>query len=282
MFQFAVPAPNRCARSSRGDAKTRSRVHKCVSEKCPLNGYVAWLDCSTYVHHNIQTNSVAFGSRREHVSANPDDLIRDAILRHLHDVHRKAKSVKSAAILISTLQKSLKQSHGFKQQEVASNLDYLVQKGWVREIVEDRSFRTKRGTEQSAQRRTYKISDTGIDRLQRASVFQRTNAAAGINITNIRGVTVIGDGNVVSAHYTDLSRALSELKSAVHSAPRLADEQKLSAIADIDALQAQLQKPEPNKSIVKLLWASIEKAVVAAGFVELVRNVELLVAPLLD
>ena|SRR5271155_1603254 len=84
--------------------------------------------------------------------ANPNDAIRDAILRHLHVVHQKSRSPKSAGLLTSELSKMLK-AKGYKQQEVASNLNYLVQKGWVREVVEHRSFLTKAGTTQNAERR---------------------------------------------------------------------------------------------------------------------------------
>jgi hypothetical protein len=58
---------------------------------------------------------------------NPNDATRDAILRHLHAVHEKAKSPRSAAVKISELQKALRPL-GLKQQQVGSNLDYLVQR----------------------------------------------------------------------------------------------------------------------------------------------------------
>ena len=73
--------------------------------------------------------------------ANPNDAVRDAVLRHLHETHKKARSPKTAGLMISELTKGLKPK-GYKQQEIASNLDYLVQKGWVREVVEQRSFTT--------------------------------------------------------------------------------------------------------------------------------------------
>lgn len=58
---------------------------------------------------------------------NPDDLIRDAILRHLFNVHKSARSPAKAGIGIRDLHSALKVSHGYKQQEVGNNLDYLVQ-----------------------------------------------------------------------------------------------------------------------------------------------------------
>jgi len=38
------------------------------------------------------------------------------------------------------------------------------------------------------------------------------------------------------------------------SSNRLAEAEKLDTVSDIDSLQSQLQKPEPNKGIIKSLW----------------------------
>jgi|SRR5579884_1328172 hypothetical protein len=213
--------------------------------------------------------------------SNPNDQIRDAILRHLYTVHRRARSPKSAAIGIRDLAAALK-PNGYKQQEVASNLDYLIQKEWIREVVENRTFTTKRGTTQQAERRTYKISDVGIDRLEAASTYQRPATAAGINITNIKGVTVVGDRNVVNTQFTDLSHVLADMQKAVLSSPDLDDATKLGIAADIDTLQAQLQKPQPDKSVIKAMWSAIEKGVTAAGLVEYATKAAQLVSPLLQ
>lgn len=211
---------------------------------------------------------------------NPNDAVRDEILRYLYSVHQKARSPRSASLLISELVSGLKPK-GLKQQALASNLDYLVQKGWVKEVVEERSFTTPRGTTQSAQRRTYKISDSGIDKLESASLYQRNSVTPHINITNVRGVTVVGDGNVVNTTFTDLSRILSELKQAVLQENTIPDNQKLSAAADIDGLQAQLQKPEPEKKVVKMLWDSVEKIAAVGGAVEFLHRAADLIQPLL-
>lgn len=213
---------------------------------------------------------------------NPDDLIRDAILRHLFTVHKSAKSPSKAAIGIRDLHSALKASYGYKQQEVGSNLDYLVQKGWVSEVRIARTFTTPRGTQQNSEQVKYKISDVGLDRMQKASLFQKTPSNTGINITNVHGVTVVGDGNVVNTNFTDLSRVLTDLKTEVQANTTITDEQKLAVVADIDTLQAQLQKPEPNKSIIGMLWSGIEKAVTAAGLVDLVQKAGALVLPLVS
>lgn len=182
--------------------------------------------------------------------------------------------------MIRELTTALK-SKGYKQQEIASNLDYLVQKGWVREVIEQRSFTTPRGTTQHSERRSYKISDSGIDRLEAASTYRRSEMESRINITNIRGVTVVGDGNVVNTTFTDLSRVLTDMKQAVLNEPKLQDNQKLNVVADIDALQAQLQKPEPQRSVIQALWSGVEKVAAVGGAIELVHRASELSRPLL-
>lgn len=51
----------------------------------------------------------------------------------------------------------------------------------------------------------YKISGVGINHLQAGTVFKKPDATSQVNITNIKGVTVVGDGNVVNTEFTELS-----------------------------------------------------------------------------
>ncbi len=217
---------------------------------------------------------------RRKVAGNPDDEIRDAVLRCLYAFHRKARSPQSAGVGIRELGAGLK-PRGYKQQEIAHNLDYLIQKGWVRQVVEERTFTTRRGTTQQAQKVTYKVSDVGIDRLETASTYRSPPTVPQVNITNVRGVTVVGDGNVVNTTFTELARVLNEVRQAVLNAASVSDEQKLDAAAGIDTLQAQLQKPSPDKEIVKRVWGGIEKIVTAAGLAELLARAAALLAPLI-
>jgi len=171
---------------------------------------------------------------------------------------------------------------GYKQQEVASNLDYLVQKGWVRPVIQRRTFTTPKGTTRSAEQKKYKISDIGIDKLEGASVFENRPDTKKINITNIQGVTVIGDKNIVNTNYSDLNNELDKLSQQIINMESIDESTKLSLLSDIGSLQAQLQKPDPNKPVIKELWNVIEKSLVALGFVEHVSKIQALIAPLLS
>ena len=203
---------------------------------------------------------------------NPHDATRDAILRQLYVTHEKARSPKTSGLKIMELAQTLKPS-GIKLQEVASNLDYLVQKGWVREVIEKRS--------QEAEKRSYKISDLGIDHLEAASLYQRRPVTPHINVSNIHGVTVIGDGNVVNTTFADLSRVLADTKTAILAEPQLTEAKKLEAIADVDSLQAQLQKPNPDRTVVQKLWSGIEKTAALGGIAEFIFKASELITPLL-
>jgi hypothetical protein len=152
----------------------------------------------------------------------------------------------------------MKKRHQMSQAEVSSNLDYLIQVGWVREVVKERSFTTKKGMEVSQEQTKYKISDVGINHLEAGTVYQRPDHGNSVNITNVQGVTILGDGNIVNAEFTDLSRALDELQQAILSAPDIADETRLDTTGDIATIRTQIAKKNPDRSIIQAAWSSLK------------------------
>lgn len=209
---------------------------------------------------------------------NPNDVIREKILRYLYELHQKARSLQSAATNIRDLKKAMKQED-ISQQEVVANLDYLLQKEWVCKVLPDRTFTTKSGFSVPSGSTRYKITDVGIDKMEGESAFKRQDRYAGINITNIQGVTVVGDENVVNTEYSDLYQALNELERSVSSSNELSDEDKLNVTSDVESLKSQLSKPKPDKAIISRLWSGINKAIQVAGLVKTVAQVAALVQP---
>jgi hypothetical protein len=210
---------------------------------------------------------------------NPSDNVRDKILRYLYDTHTHARGPRATSVGIRELQGTMK-TLGVKQFDVNSNLDYLVQKGWVKEVIEQRAFLTKRGTLQQALKKLYKISDIGIDRLETASTYRREESFSRINVTNVNGVTVIGQGNIVNAKATSLYRALAELEKAVAMSKTLSNNAKLNVIADLGTIQSQLSKPQPHAGFIRAIWTDIEKIVTGAEFVELIAKASMFIAQL--
>src|SRR5438552_1262944 len=213
---------------------------------------------------------------------NQNDDRRDRILRFLYDRHQTAKGITSIPIGILDLRREMKNRHGMKQSEVASNLDYLIQVGWVRPEVKSRSFVTGRGMVLDREQTKYKISEVGINHLEAASMFKRPQAASQVNITNVQGVTVVGDGNLVNATLTELASALDELDQAIGDSRQLTDEQKLDAAGDISAIRAQVAKKNPIPSVIRGAWEGLKALPVLGNAADAVAKVGKLLSTLLS
>ena len=196
---------------------------------------------------------------------NPNDKYRDNILRFLHERHKKARGISKIPIGIREIQAEMKRRHKMNQSDVISNIDYLIQVGWVKEVVKERSFKTHGGMELSREQIKYKISDLGINHLEAGTIFHKKQDQRHVNITNIQGVTILGDGNIVNTEFTDLSRALDELETLITASATLDDEKKLDALGDISTIKTQIAKKHPSRDIIKSAWKSLETLATLEG-----------------
>jgi hypothetical protein len=213
---------------------------------------------------------------------NPEDARRDAILRFLYERHKSSRGIGKIPIGIRDLQSEMKKRSGMRQHEVSSNLDYLVQVGWAREVSKERSFKTSGGMEVSQEQVRYKISDVGINHLEGATSFKKPEASRHVNITNVKGVTIVGDGNVVNASLTDLSRMLDELDAAIAGSSELADEVKVDAAGDITTIRGQIAKASPGRSIIEAAWTSLSRLADIATLADVVSKVGALLDPIIS
>lgn len=202
-------------------------------------------------------------------SVNPNDEFRREILGYFYDRNAKATSrfgKKGSAVKISDVKRELKALHGLSQQQVMSNLTYLIDRGWVKTVDQEKTVSTQRGTTVPSVVTFYEISAQGIEKIEGPSQFQPPDRYPGINIhASGANVITLGDGNVVNAEHEQLFRQLSELKDAISQSPHLSDAQKLEVAADIETFKDQLVKTEPDSQVVSQLWPRIEKAAVVAG-----------------
>ena len=60
----------------------------------------------------------------------------------------------------------MKATHDLKQQEVQSNLTYLISQGWVEEEKVEKTFAARGGTIMPAATSFYKITAVGIDKIE--------------------------------------------------------------------------------------------------------------------
>jgi hypothetical protein len=216
--------------------------------------------------------------------ARSNDEIRRIMLQYFYDRNRKATSVRGkrgSAATISTIRAELKAQHGLSVQEVMSNLRYLISQGWVEETKVEKQVPLPTGTVVPQTTPYYAITAAGIDKIEGPSEFTR-NPFHGINIQATgQNIITVGDGNQINAVFKDVGQALSELADHVRNSTALTEEQKLESIADIQTLQAQLAKPEPNRSVLRAIWSGLQGLATVEGIAGAFQRVASLVQPLL-
>lgn len=200
--------------------------------------------------------------------------IRRLLLQYFYDRNKNATSDRGkngAAVRISDVKKDLKVAYGLTQQDVQSNLTYLISQGWVERETVEKSFTAPGGTVMPSTTSFHRITADGIDKIEGAGEFTNQKFR-GINISATGSIVTVGDGNQINAKFGDLGQALAELQEAVTSS-KASDPEKLAVVADIDTIQTQLAKPQPNKSIVAAAWSAIKGAAAVGQFVGLVERV---------
>lgn len=215
---------------------------------------------------------------------NPNDQIRRQVLQYFYDRNASATSrfgKKGSAVKISDAKKELKARYGLTQQQVMSNLTYLIDRGWVKTLAIEKTVSVAGGTVPSTVT-WYEIAAPGIEKIEGESEFQPQERYAGINITaSGSNVITLGDGNVVNAQFSALHTQLNKLKTAIAEAPNIPEPQKFDLAVDIESIKDQLAKQHPKKTIIGQLWAGIESVVTVAGLADAVAKVEPLIRGLL-
>jgi DNA-binding PadR family transcriptional regulator len=209
----------------------------------------------------------------------PDEQVREEILKFLYMVRNKARSLSSIATTITEIKKALKPL-GITQNQIVKNLDFLVQNGWVIEVIEKRTYISPKGFEFPSEKKLYKLSDAGINYFEGPSKFTTTSRFSGINISNVSGIVILGNNNIVRSEYVDLFKKLDQLENAVKLNTQLTTEEKLSIQADIQVIKDQLIKVTPDKNIIQRAMESISFLGSIPGMTELFKMVSDLISNL--
>jgi len=216
--------------------------------------------------------------KQPHPTLNNNE-IRGLILQYFYNRNKNSTSSmgkKGSAVKISDVKGELKAQHALTQQEVQSNLTYLISQGWVEEKTVEKQVRAKGGTVIPSVTKYYQITAAGVDKIEGPGEFTMPKFH-GIKIEATgQNIITLGDGNQINAQFGELGQALAELRDAVtkSAAP---EDQKMSVVADIETIQSQLAKPQPNRNIVAAAWEAIKAVAVVNGFTGLVHKIGTLV-----
>ena len=218
------------------------------------------------------------------VSTRSDVEIRRIMLRYFYDRNRNATSMmgkKGSAVRTSDLKSELKDLHGLSQREVQRNLTYLLSQGWVEEKPIAKTFSPKGGSIVSSITSYFVITAAGIDKIDGPGEFTMPHFH-GIKIEATgQNIITLGDGNQVDAKFSDIGEALAQLRNAIVAVP-IPEQDKLSYAADIETIQSQLAKPEPNRSILSAAWTAVKGAAAINGCTSLVSKVATLIGPFIS
>jgi hypothetical protein len=227
---------------------------------------------------------VASGKKKAVRSGRANNEIRTIMLQYFYERNRSATSArgkKGYAIKISDIRKELKASHDLSQQEVMSNLNYLLSHRWVEEDMVEKSVPLPTGTVIPQSTSYYKITAAGIDKIEGPGEFTM-DKFKGIKIEATgQNIITVGDGNQVNAEYRDAAGALVDLKQALLESTFITETQKLDVVADIDSIQSQLAKAKPNRTVIQGAWDAIKKLDTVLGLGDKVSKVATFLAPFL-
>lgn len=214
---------------------------------------------------------------------NPNDEIRQLILRYFYERNSNANSrmgKKGSAVKISDAKRELKLLHNLTQQNVMSNLTYLIDNGWIKTIDVVKTINIK-GNQIPQTTTFYEIDARGIDKIEGGSNFEPKSKFEGINITATgQNVITLGDGNVVNAEFAELHKSLGELRDVISHSPDLDDNEKLDATVDIDSIRNQLAKAKPDRTVVARLWKGLERLATVGRVGEMLGRTAILFRPL--
>ena len=215
-----------------------------------------------------------------------DDEIRQIMLEYFYNRNKNATSRRGkktgVSATISIIRTDLKSSHGLKNQEVQRNLTYLLSQGWVEDEPITKNVPTKTGNVIPSTTNYYLITAAGIDKISGPSEFTR-DRFQGIKIEATgQNIITLGDGNRIDAKFQHIGEELSELRELIKSSDQISDNDKLDLVVDINSLQDQLGRSNPNKTVIRSLWDGISKLASVASLSESILTLSPMIASLLD
>jgi hypothetical protein len=213
-----------------------------------------------------------------------DVEIRRIVHKYFYDRNKVGTSMrgkKGVSAKISVVKAELKASHGLSRDEVTRAVAYLIDQGWVTTDEIHKTFTTRQGTAMPSSVLYYRIKAAGVDKTEGEGEYTMPKFH-GINI-NATGQNIItlGDNNQVDAKFESIANKLIELKDAVRKAVDVNDSVKVSIIADVDTMESQLAKPEPNRTVLRAIWAGIENITTASSLAANVAAIAPVLMPLL-
>ncbi len=180
---------------------------------------------------------------------NEQDLVREKLLEFLYQTSKNARAIALTYATEPVIIRNLKKE-GLANGDINSALVYLVSRHYVKKeayagLGDGKVYK-------------YQITADGMENFESKSKFSKINRYPGVAITNINGVTIVGDNNIVNNKFNDLYKELDTLKEEIGKISSFSDQEKINYQADIDSIKSQLTKANPAKDVINSLWISFK------------------------
>lgn len=206
-----------------------------------------------------------------------DKEIRRAVLEAMNTQRKNSRHEHEIRMHVSQIERGVRKA-GLKvsEKQVMEAVDYLKETGMLKRTQETktvkmasygRSSRLSSGnTSFKHTNYWYKLTAKAIDSLEGETEYSSKPFVPlqNIQITTSNAPVIFGSNNQVNNNVTIFNQ-LDELEQVISESTDISVEDRQDVVSDIESLKQQLAKPNPNKTIIELLWQNIGRAADLAG-----------------
>lgn len=206
-----------------------------------------------------------------------DKEIRRAVLEAMNTQRKNSRHEHEIRMHVSQIQRGVRKA-GLKvsEKQVMEAVDYLKETGMLKRTQETKTVKmpsygrsSRLSSGNTGFKHTnywYKLTAKAIDSLDGETEYSSKPFVPlqSIQINTSNAPVIVGSNNLVSNNVMMFNQ-LDELAQEISESEDISVEDRQDVVSDIESLKQQLAKPNPNKTIVDLLWQNIGRAADLAG-----------------
>jgi hypothetical protein len=204
--------------------------------------------------------------------------IRRAVLEVMNNQLKEARHEHEVRMHISQIEHALDDAgYQVEDEQVMQAVHYLKEARMLKRTQESKMIKTG-GLRRGSSRNTigtgsfkhtdywYTLTQKAIDELEGETEYSKKPFAPlqNIQINTSNAPVIVGSNNNVSNNVTVFNQ-LEQLAQTITESEDISVEDRQDAANDIESLKQQLAKPNPNQTVVELLWKNIARVADIAG-----------------
>jgi len=195
------------------------------------------------------------------------------VLESMNAQRKNSRHEHEIRMHISQIERGVRKvGHKASDKQVMQAVDYLKAAGMLKRTQETKTVKipvSRYGIKGSSFKHTnywYTLTVKAIDKLEGETEYSSKPFVPfqTIHINTSNAPVIVGSNNLVSNNITIFNQ-LDELQQVISETADIDVEERQNAASDIESIKQQLAKPNPNKSVMDLLWQNISRVADIAG-----------------